>query len=318
MAARLGISSVLWLLILVCAAERGYSQNCCAPAVPQQGVLGETVALAHTLDVGFHYEFLQSQGLYAGSREITDPAETRTEWKRATITISYGIQPGLSISTIIPYLWKRKSKTIMSDGSRLTNSSRGIGDMMLIFRFSILPRSFINFRELSAGLGVKIPTGSTDHRQYGYLLPEELQSGTGSWDFNASSSYYQGFEPVDFILSITYDITTEYNDYRFGNQFSYAAMANFHPLNYLDLTASLAGIIRASDTRYDEKMESTGRNQIWFSPGVGLAILPEMLRLQVHYEWPFYQHLNGIQVGSNYNLRFSLIFTIPLTDSDED
>ena len=82
------------------------AQNCCAPAVPQQGVLGETVALPQTLEVGLHYEYLRSYGLYDGHDEIDDPSDKKTVWNRATLTASYGLFECFSLTKARLYLVK--------------------------------------------------------------------------------------------------------------------------------------------------------------------------------------------------------------------
>jgi hypothetical protein len=321
---------VSWRLILIIPAAMlmawpsvAKAQNCCAPAVPQQGVLGETVALPQTLETALHYEYLRSQGLYDGTDEIDDPADTRTVWKRLTLTVSYGIFEHLGVSAIMPYTWKEKTKNL-TNGMQMKNSSVGFSDPTVLFRYSLLPRSFVTFRELTMGLGVKIPLGATDKRNYGVILPEELQPGTGSWDFSASLAYYRGFETVDFFVSGTGLITTSHTNpeterkYKFGNQFSYLLAANFHVHRRLDLTASLSGLARGRDKEDDETVTTTGRHQLWFSPGIQFAIFPDYLRLQFFCETPIYQRFNGEQLGSDFNLRLSLAGLIPLGGDDED
>ena len=310
--------SVLCFLPLITTA-----QNCCAPSVPQQGVLGETVALPQTLEVGLHYEYLRSHGLYDGYDEIDDPSDKKTVWNRTTLAVSYGIFERLSVSAIMPYTWKEKTWTL-TNGIPIKNSSEGFGDLTVLFRYSLLPRSFVTYRELTLGLGVKLPTGATDKRNIGVLLPEELQPGTGTWDFSASAAFYQGYERVDFIISGTYLMTTTYEntereyEYKFGNQFSYLLTANFHTRQRLDLTVSLSGIVRGKDKEDGEPVDATGRHQIWFSPGVQFSIIPSYLRLQIFYEMPLYQHFNGEQLGSDFNFRLSLAGLIPLAETDED
>ncbi|PKK84181.1 MAG: hypothetical protein CVT49_05130 [candidate division Zixibacteria bacterium HGW-Zixibacteria-1] len=306
------------VFIILAFAMTGYSQNCCAPAVPQQGVLGETVALPHTLEIGLHYEYLRSAGLYEGSDQIDDPNLTKAIWKRAILTLSYGIMPKLGVSAIIPYLWKEKDRYLPALETRYINETEGIGDITFFARYSPLARSFVNFRELSVGFGVKIPTGATDRQNYNFLLPEELQPGTGSWDYNLSLSYYQGFEPVDFYLSGTYLITTEYQDYKFGNQFSYLLSSNFHLLEWLDATASLSGSMRAKDQDNGEDNDQTGRHQLWLVPGVQAQVLPKSLRLQAYFEQPIYQHFEGTQLGSVYNLRLTAVYLLPFKKSEEN
>jgi len=298
------------------------AQNCCAPAVPQQGVLGETVALPHTLEIALHYELLRSRGMYDGSTRVDDPRNTKSDWNRVTLTAGYGITRRLSISAVVPYTWKKKTLTIGTAGSYVIDAD-GIGDISCILRYSILARSFASFRELSAGVGVKFPTGAVDPRDF--RLPEELWPGTGSWDFHFSLSYYQGFEPVDFIAGATYLVTTSYTEdefpyeqYEFGNQFAYLLTSTFHVHSRLDVSAAFSGSVRGRDRKDDKEVASTGRHQVWLVSGLRLQVVPNSLGIQLFYEQPVYQHFDGRQIGSDFNIRAAVTYTLPLKRSDEE
>jgi len=308
-----GTATALLLSVLATATR---AQNCCAPAVPQQGVMGETVALPNVLDIGLHYEYLRSRQMRDCCGPVDDPANTRSDWKRVTLTLSYGVIPRLSLGAVLPYLWKEKTRAVA--GRDIALASDGIGDITAVVRFSLIERSFVNYRELSVGAGVKIPTGATDREQFNTLLAQELQPGTGSWDFLTSLSFYQGFEPVDFYLSGTYVRTGEYEKYRFGNHLSYALTANLHLHQRLDLVGRITGSVLARD-RYDgNEVDNTGRHQVWFSPGLQWQAVPIYLRLHAFFEQPLYQNFKGHQLGSDYNLRLSATFSIPLASSEED
>jgi len=307
---------VLIVTILgVCLADAGFAQNCCAPAVPQQGVLGETVALPHTLEVGLHYEIMRSKKLYECSCTIDNATNKKADWERATLTMSYGIFSRLGIGVTLPYAWKENSWYI--SGRKIIKSSDGIGDIVALLRLSLIPRSFVNYRELSLGFGMKFPTGATDRLDSdSLLLAEELQPGTGSWDYHMALSYYQGFESVDFTVSGNYVITTEYDEYEFGNQFYYLLSSNFHLYPRLDLSAALSGVVRGKDIDYEKIVENTGRHQLWFSSGVQYQMIEELVRVQTFFELPVYQRFDGTQLGGGFNLRFSASMLIPLKESD--
>ena len=304
--------------IAICLPIDVRAQNCCAPAVPPQGMLGETVALPHVLEIGLHYELLKSADFYEGSKKISYPTDTKFLSNRATLTAAYGIFHRLSATAIIPYNWKKKTIDYDPTELHVENSTNGVGDVTFLLRYSPLARSFVNFRELSVGLGLKLPTGSVDQRNSGFLLPEELQPGTGSWDYTGSVSYYQGFEPVDFIVSGTYLITTAHEEYEFGNQFSYLLASVFHVRERLDLSAALSGIVRGKDREAGQEVSSTGRHQLWLVPGIKAQVIPEMLGLQAFFELPIYQHFNGLQLAGDYNIRVSIVYLLPLAKSAED
>ena len=292
------------------------SQNCCAPAVPQQGVLGETTSLQHTLDIGLHFQYLSSGSMYKGSDEVDDPSNKEADWKQATFTLAYGILNGLSVGCVVPYTWKDKSWLSAAD-TPVEKSAEGIGDVTCTVRFSPLRRSFVHYRELSLGFGLKIPTGATDRRVGGMKLLAEMQPGTGSWDYHGSASYYQGFELVDFVISGTYVITTEHDGYEFGNQFLYLLASDFHVSERLNLSSALSGFVRANDRELG-KESRTGRHQLWFVPGVKFQAIPGVLGLQTYFELPIYQHFDGEQLGGDFNFRLTATYSLPLKNSDED
>jgi hypothetical protein len=261
---------------------------------------------------------LKSADFYEGSKKISYSTDTKFVSNRVTLTAAYGIFHRLSATAIVPYTWKKKSIDYDPTGLHVENSTNGVGDITFMLRYSPLARSFVNFRELSVGLGLKLPTGSVDQRNSGFLLPEELQPGTGSWDYTGSVSYYQGFEPVDFIVSGTYLITTPHDDYQFGNQFSYILASVFHVRERLDLSAAFSGLVRGKDREAGEDVSSTGRHQLWLVPGIKARVIPEMLGLQAYFELPIYQHFNGLQLAGDYNIRISVVYLLPLKRSAED
>ena len=280
--------------------------------------MGETVALPQVLDVGLHYEYLHSADFYEGATKVDDPADTRVTWNRLTLTASYGILTRLGVTVVAPVIWKEKSLFILGINDRLDYQTDGVGDISAIFRFSLIPRSFVNYRELSIGIGIKMPTGSVERKCCGFELPKELQPGTGSWDFSGSISYYQGFEVIDFIIGGTIEIPSEHENYRFGNQLSYTAIATYHLCKRLDLSFSTIGLIRGKDELNNVELESTGRRQFWISPGIQLVVIPEKLRFQAYFEHPIYQYFNGRQLGGDYNFRLTLTSSFPLAESEEE
>jgi hypothetical protein len=289
------------------------AQNCCAPAVPQQGVLGETVVLPYTLEIGIHYEVMRSKEI--NPLCCGNTRNKKADWERATLTVSYGLLRRLSVGLIVPYEWKENSWDF--GDMRIVKASDGVGDMTALLRFSLIPRDYVTYREFSLGLGLKMPTGATDrYDTEGLLLAEELQPGTGSWDYQMALSFYQGFEPVDFTISGNYIITSQYDNYEFGNQFYYLLSSSYHLIPRLDISAALSGVVRDRDRDGGAIVENTGRHQIWLEPGVQYQLMTEFLRVQGFVAVPVYQQFDGTQLGGKYNLRFSVSALIPLKKSE--
>jgi hypothetical protein len=299
------------VLVLLASISTSMAQNCCAPSVPQQGILGETVSLPHVLDIGLHYQYLRSYEMFEGNTSVLDPKNTLSEWHQPMLTLSYGIVRSLSAAAVIPYFVKRKRA-----GS--FHRTAGIGDLTVLVRYSPISRSFVRYTEITLGFGVKIPAGATDRRESGFKLPMELQPGSGSWDYNFSASFFRGFEPVDLIASVNYIMTTPDEGYEFGNSLAGLITANFHIHERLEASVGFSGISKGRDTQRAEKLRSTGRDQTWVVPGMRAVIVPQLIDLQVFLEYPMYQRFNGQQLASEYNVRVSTTVSIPLSSSDEE
>jgi len=303
------LSACLTMLVFALAASSTSAQNCCAPTVPQQGVMGETATLPQTLDFALHYEYLRSRGMYQGPDKIHDPYGTETDWHRVTATVSYGLTRRTSFTAIAPWVTKEKTRYLGASDITVLKKGDGLSDVTLLGRYSLIVRDFVNYHELSIGAGIKVPTGATDLESLGARIARELQPGTGSWDFTFMGSYYRGYELVDFYASISTLLTGEHEGYKFGNRFSFLVQSSFHVHKRLDVSAGFTGSMVGTDSYDGGPIHGTGREQIWFTPGLNLGIVPALLRLQLTGELPVYQHFNEAQLGSDYNLRASLSYS---------
>ncbi len=301
----------LFALVLLVVAPVSRAGNCCAPAVAQHGVVGETVTLPNVLKVGLHYEFLRAEGLFDGSASSHDPADTREDWRRLIFSAEYGVLRRLSVAVQLPWVWKEKTTV------SLDNSSDGLGDMVFSLRYSPIARDFVDWREVSVGVGVKMPTGTTDRTNYSTTLPEELQPGTGSWDYHLSAAYYQGWELADLLASGTYVLTTSHEGYEFGNQFSWSLIGAWHLVERADMVTGLVASHRAMDIEAGESVQSTGRDQAWLRLGGQVQVIPGLAMIQGYFDIPVYQKFNGRQIGSDFNVLVGMAWSIPLGSGDE-
>jgi hypothetical protein len=145
----------------------------------------------------------------------------------------------------------------------------------------------------------------------------ELQPGTGSWDFYLSFSAYQGYEAIDLLFSGSYILTTRgSNNYEFGDQLFYLFDANIHMSDFLDFSLGLSGTVRKEDRRSTTSIE-TDRHQLWFVPGIEVLFPGSYLGIQVYFEQPLLQHFGSPQLASDYNLRASVSYLLPLKSSSD-
>ncbi len=110
----------------------------------------------------------------------------------------------------------------------LETGSKGVGDVLLIAKYSVVETSDSSCRRwrhaLLAGGGIKIPTGRSDLEKGDELIDPSLQPGSGSVDFVLNATYTVRYKQFGAQADVGYRVNLgNRNDYRFGNRFSGAA-----------------------------------------------------------------------------------------------
>lgn len=114
---------------------------------------------------------------------------------------------------------------------RKDNSFRevnGAGDVQLLANYVVFDNSDsleIPVKQVFLlGGGIKLPTGQSDMKQNGVLLPQVIQLGSGSWDWNANAIYTIRVKKMGLNLDAMYKINgTNSRNYHFGNRFTASA-----------------------------------------------------------------------------------------------
>lgn len=111
---------------------------------------------------------LTKDNFYIGTDETDDLKSINADrvlnvWIKNS-TLRYGLSSTWDMRVIIPYV-EKKFSFVHSDGVRRTSENEGLGDTRVWFRNQITHQKKEGF--FSAwGIGVKLPTGSTDHNLY--------------------------------------------------------------------------------------------------------------------------------------------------------
>ncbi|HBK82011.1 MAG TPA: hypothetical protein DDZ41_00170, partial [Flavobacterium sp.] len=162
----------------------------------------------------FNQSYRSTDGLYSNSPWYTENFNTLQVWAR------FPVSKNIQVSALFPYQFhNRQSATGKQEIS-------GIGDATLIGMYTLLQTTKDSanvYHTLQLGGGVKIPLGKFDASNNGSVNPS-YQVGTGSWDYLLASEYVIKRKKVGLNTMLNYIIKTENEkNYRFGNQFNYAA-----------------------------------------------------------------------------------------------
>lgn len=190
---------------------------CAAWLIASSPAVGAPVTFNTALPVGGD-EFV-ARGLVVRSQSGEDPGTTDRDLSTTALVsvLGYGVNPRLAVFGVLPYAAKDLDVTV--DGSRLSRSSSGVGDISLFGRYTLLQRDQPGrtFR-VAPFIGVKTPTGDDDEQDSIGRLPAAVQLGTGAWDaFGGIVATYQTLA-LQIDGQVCYRMNTEANGFDPGNE----------------------------------------------------------------------------------------------------
>lgn len=205
----------------------------------------------------------------------------------------------LSVYASLPFHFHEK-KTIQGD-----ININGIGDLNLMGIYRIIS-SKDSFHQLNGGLGVKIPLGRFDEKGASGVNPS-FQLGTGSWDYQAALNYKFQKNRLAVLVNTDYTIKTENRkNYRFGNQWNYAA-TGFYQLTgnknaIFSAKTGLQGEVYDQNKQFNEALPNTAGSALYGKLGFEASYKKFSLGSEVML--PVYSHLAGgdIEAKSRFSV----------------
>ena len=317
------IASLLFAIpFLLSSFTNSYSQTCSCAGAPLLGAQSSGASGQGNLLIGFTHEFNQITNLYTGSQRITnDSAERNTQ--SSLLEINYGLTDRLSLTGTFSYVRKERTSGLTSPSGTQTSSTSGIGDVMVLVRYTLLPQTLWNRYHIAVGAGGKAPLGSTSvFNTNGLRFNADMQPGTGAWDGVLWSNLGVSFLPHStgsLSLSTSYRRTgtnerfTEGDDYRFGNEFISILGFSNSITDKIAYTLNFRYRSTSSDFRNDSKQPNTGGYWFTFIPDLHVSI-SERTSMKFSGQLPIHQQLNGLQPSTTYALSAS--FFINLNSSE--
>lgn len=205
----------------------------------------------------------------------------------------------LSVYASLPFHFHEK-KTIQGD-----ININGIGDLNLMGIYRIIS-SKDSFHQLNGGLGVKIPLGRFDKKGASGVNPS-FQLGTGSWDYQAALNYKFQKNKLAVLVNTDYTIKTENRkNYRFGNQWNYAA-TGFYQLagnknTIFSAKTGLQGEVYDQNKQFNEALPNTAGSALYGK--LGFEASYKKISLGSEVMLPVYSHLAGgdIEAKSRFSV----------------
>ncbi len=304
--------------MLTIIAEVGYGQTCCSGGVPISGNLGMPPGNLGTWQFSLGYDINVLKTLMDGKDVLDDQSRERIT-QSFLFQSGYTIAKRLSADLFLSYV--KQERTINQFGRTDYTTTNGIGDAVLLVKYSLSDPSSDNFY-FTIAAGPKIPTGRSDFiREDGIPLSADLQPGSGSWDGIswANGIYKMGFRPT---LNISSTAIFSYkgknnqylqkNTYQFGNelQLLFAISDNFL-IGKKIFDASINFRYRkALEDRFNElSVPSTGGQWVFIKPSVAFNV-SRNFALNANVEVPIYSEVEGAQLSPTYRINFGVFYKI--------
>lgn len=285
-----------------------WGATCSCAGVPLLSAMDSSSTEPGDLFINFNSEVHQISTLIQGTKEIRDQTGLQRESFSNVISASYGISQNWSISGLVSHIEHTRKVGISTFGSQ---SASGLGDSVLLARYTPIHTTPFSRHELSFGLGARIPTGE-DEAGGLIILSEDMQPSIGAWGGIVWSGYSYAFNQaatVQFNASVNYTYNKDNaRHYGFGNDFNFALGMSHSLGEKFAYSAALRYRKADADKRSGAVIPNTGGQWLDFVPALQYALTDD-LNIAVSGRIPVARDLKGVlQFTTSYSYSLSMTY----------
>jgi len=300
---------LLFLVLLSFGIQpQAFAATCSCAGVPLLTYINTAATEKGQLFFNYTTEYHQISDLVSGSTDVPDETGRNRNSLSHLLSASYALTDHWSFSAMVSYV-KHNRKIGSSFLGKTTTS--GIGDSIILARYTPLFITPFSRHELSLGLGARIPTGEDDYGN-GITLSEDMQPSTGAWGEILWTSYSYAFNQAATLqasVSANYTFNEE-NDrkYAFGDEFNFAFGFSHTIGTRFGYSAALRYRSTLADRRFGFEIPNTGGQWLDFIPAVQYTIT-DRLSAGLSGRIPVVRELNGVlQFTTSYSYALSLTY----------
>lgn len=332
------MKKIIFVFIQILSAKMLFSQGCCSggSASPIAGGTSQGVLNEKQFEVSLNHQFLSSNRFYA---QDSDTIKLFNELSSNYLYLrtAYGLGKKFTLSLEAGYFLNKTQRALLDVDTIKTS---GFSDVLIFPRYQIFYScSETKKTEAVLGLACKIPIGShndstvfyTDpmtNKKYYQTAPPTVQLTNGSNDFIFYGFWFRNYLKKNFrMFSNAIYVRKGWNS--LGQKFGdYASLSLFFSTSVLKkrlgLTAQIKGewigMMKADRlvdmvAFYNIYTESTGSSKVFIAPQISYSY--KNISFFVFSEIPIYQYLNGVQVGSQYQLTSGLSYKFEIKTKKE-
>ena len=302
------LKPALGLLLYFGVQTLASAATCSCAGVPLLASIDTSAKEKGQLFLSYSAENHQISDLVSGSHDVPDETGRDRHSLSQVLSASYAITDHWAVSALVSYI--NHSREIGSSILGKTTSS-GMGDSLILVRYSPWFITPFSRHEVSLGLGARIPTGDDDYGN-GFVLSEDMQPSTGAFGGILWTSYSYAFNQaatLQFNTTVNYTYNGENDrEYAFGNVFNFALGVGHSIGTRFSYSAAFRYRTTRPDRRFGFDIPNTGGEWVEFIPAVGYAFT-DRFSLGLSGRIPVARHLNGaLQFTTSYAYALSLSY----------
>lgn len=296
--------------LLSCVQIPALAATCSCAGVPLLTSIDTSASEKGDLYINYSAENHQISDLVSGSDDVRD--ETRRDRRSLSqvITASYALTDRWSVSALVSHV--EHSRRIGTSFLGETTSS-GMGDSVILLRYTPVFITPFSRYELSLGVGARIATGKDNVTRNGISFSEDMQPSVGAGGGILWASYSYAFNQaatLQFNTSANYTFNYEDNerDYTFGDEFNLALGLSQSIGSKFGYSAALHYRTTRADRRFGFAIPNTGGKWLDFVPSIQYSIT-DNLNVGLSGRIPVARELNGVlQFTTSYSYGLSLAY----------
>ena len=311
------MKKIFFVLIILIFINENFAQACCTAGTPLLNSLEMSSAKKGILSFGLTGKYNLLTDVYDNSNFLENQERKRIS-NSYLLEITYGFTSRLSLSMLLSYVNNTRKITTINNLENTIMVS-GIGDALLLQKYNIINADLFNRTELSAGIGIKLPLGSSTRTDRSILLPADMQPGTGSIDGLLWLYFSQGnllIPEITFMANSSYRFNgrnkrfgNNQAGYKFGNEFIFTSGFTFSTDSFIDFTLLARFRNAGADKFGNQKIPNTGGNWLYLFPGLNFK-LSDKLTTGISGEIPLYTNVIGTQLTTTFTASLSVYYSV--------
>jgi hypothetical protein len=286
--------------------------TCSCAGVPLLSAIDTSSTQPGDFYLNFSTEQHEISDLVRGSRDIRDETDRERSALSQTLSFSYGLAENWAISGLVYYVEHSRNIGSSFFGEQ---TAEGLGDSVLLLRYSPIYITPFSRHELGFGIGARIPTGEDNAKSNGITLSEDMHPSSGSLGQIGWASYTYALNQAA-TMQINTSVDYTYNDdennrgYAFGDELNVAVGFSQTVGTKFGYSAAFRYRTTNADSRNGFDIPNSGGEWVDFVPAIQYQV-NDSFSIGLSGRVPVSRSLDGaLQFTTSYSYALSLSYAL--------